>query len=310
MGECSAAALSDNSITCMNPLQQPDFRGVIALELRDGDPPRQAALRADAAGELATRLGRDLAKLAPAAGECDLALFAAHFDPAEVLRPGWPLHRRITELLQRAPGQAVFGQEQGPRIVGFGADPSGEVPQPLQCDATLAGGGLRVMPFILRGYAAASAGAELENVLLDRGMAAADAALALQDGLGARIEHVRYLSLHDLVAMSAMQYANVGLEALWTLLETALLEPDAEAWLDAGQEPLARYADGEVRIALFDPSAWRVRYAESVKDKAKLERGFAMFQARQRQFAAVLDAHGVPVRFVHCADGDPAECLR
>ena len=294
----------------MNPLDLFEFRGVIALELRDGDPPKQAALRADAAGELATLLGRDLAKLVPAAGECDLALFAAHFDPAEALRPGWPLHRRITELLQRAPGRSISGQEFGPRVVGFGADASGDVPQPLRCDPGLVGGGLRVMPFILRGKAAASAGSELENVLIDFGMAAADAALALQDGLGARIEHVRYLSLHDLLAMSAMQYANVGLEPLWTLLETALLEPDAEAWLDAGQEPLARYADSEVRIALFDPSAWCARYAASVKDEAKLERGFSMFQARQRQFAAVLEAHDVPVQFVHCADGTDADCLR
>lgn len=294
----------------MNSLDSSEFRGVIALELRDGDPPTQLALQADAAGELATQLGRDLAKLVPAAGACDLALFAAHFDPAEALRPGWPLHRRITELLQRAPGQAVAGQDWRPRIVGFGADASGEVPQPLRCDTDLLGGGLRVLPFVLRGQAATQAGEALEDLLLDRGMAAADAALALQEGLGARIEHVRYLSLHDLLAMSAMQYANVGLEPLWTLLETALLEADAEAWLDAGQEPLARYADGEVRIALFDPCAWRSRNAAGVEDEAKLERGFEMFQARQRQFAAVLEAHHVPVQFVHCAHADAADCLR
>ncbi|MEO5629310.1 MAG: hypothetical protein ABIQ62_06035 [Thermomonas sp.] len=294
----------------MNVLDTSEFRGVVALELRDGDPPTQLALQADAAGELATQLGRDLAKLVPTAGACDLALFAAHFDPAEALRPGWPLHRRITELLQRAPGQMVQATDWRPRIVGFGADALGNVPQPLRCDPGLLGGGLRVLPFVMRGEAAASAGVQLEDLLLDQGMAAADAALALQEGLGARIEHVRYLSLHDLLAMSAMQYANVGLEPLWTLLETALLEPDADAWLDAGQEPLARYADGEVRIALFDPSAWCERYAASVKDEAKLNRGFAMFQARQRQFAAVLEAHDVPVQFVHCADASDADCLR
>ena len=289
----------------MNPLDPPGFRGVIALELSDGIQPTRAALQADAAGELATQLGRDLAKLVPAVGQCDLALFAAHFDPAEALRPGWPLHRRVSELLERAPGQS-----QGSRIVGFGADASGDVPMPLQCELALAGGGLRVLPFVLRGDAAAVAGAQLEEMLLDRGMAAADTALALQEEFGARIEHVRYLSLHDLAAMIAMQYTNVGLEPLWTLLETALLEPHAEAWLDAGQEPLARYADGEVRIALFDPCAWRSRYAAGVEDEAKLERGFAMFQARQRQFSAVLDAHGVPVQFVHCADGSDTDCLR
>lgn len=184
-----------------------------------------------------------------------------------------------------------------------------DVPLPLQADANLAGGGLRILPFVLRGDAATEVGMQLEDLLLDRGMAAADTALALQDGLGAAIEHARYLSLHDLAAMIALQYQNVGLEPLWTLLETALLEPEAEAWLDAGPEPLARYGDGEVRIALVDPSAWRKRYASGESDGAKLERGFEHFQARQRQFAAVLEAHAVPVTFVHCADGQ-ADCLR
>ena len=194
-------------------------------------------------------------------------------------------------------------------MIGFGADAQGDVPMPLHCDPHLAGGGLRVLPFVLRGDAADDAGARLEDLLLDRGMAAADTALALQDGLGAQVEHARCLSLHDLAAMMALQYRNVGLEPLWSLLQVALLEPDAEAWLDAGPEPLARYGDGEVRIALLDPAAWRQRYAAGETDGARLDRGFDMFQARQRQFAAVLGAHGVPLQFVHCADGG-ADCLR
>ena len=277
------------------------FRGVIALELSAGEPPRSPALDAVRAGGLVERMGRDLAILVDGIRALDIVLLAAHFDPAEALRPGWPLHRRASELLQRAPGQA-----QGARMVGLGADAHGEVPQPLRCDPDLSGGGLRVLPFVLHGASAEFVGTQLEALLLDRGMAAADTALALQDGLGARIEHARYLSLHDLTAMIAMQYANVGLQPLWTLLETALLRPGAEAWLDAPREPLARFADGEVRIALFDPTAWQARYAPAEHEGLRLERGFEMFQARQRQFAAVLDAHGVPVQFVHCADGSNA----
>lgn len=288
----------------LTPAEPVIFRGVIALELRDGAPPRHAALAADEAGELVAMLGRDLAALVPSVRDCDLGLLAAHFDPAEALRPGWPLHRRASELLQRAPGRA-----QGARMVGFGADAARAVPLPLQCDPDLHGAGLRVLPFVLHGDAARQAGDALEDLLLDRGMAAADTALALQDGLGAQVEHARYLSLHDLAAMIALQYRNTGLEALWPLLETALLEPAAEAWLDAPPEPLARYADGEVRIALFDPVAWRTRNAADEADCAMLERGFAHFQARQRQFAAVLGAHGVPVQFAHCPDGSPG-CLR
>ena len=288
----------------LTPAEPAIFRGVIALELRDGTPPRHAALAAADAGELVAMLGRDLAALVPDVRDCDLGLLAAHFDPAEALRPGWPLHRRASELLQRAPGQA-----QGARMVGVGADAAGAVPMPLQCDPDLQGGGLRVLPFVLHGDAARQAGDALEDLLLDRGMAAADTALALQDGLGAQVEHARYLSLHDLAAMIALQYRNTGLGALWPLLETALLEPRAEAWLDAPPEPLARYGDGEVRIALMDPCAWRKRYADGVAEGAKLEHGFEMFQARQRQFAAILDAHGLSVQFVHCADGG-TDCLR
>ena len=283
---------------------EPIFHGVIALELRDGQPPREAALAVARAGDVAELLGRDLVALAPAAAGCDLALLGAHFDPAEALRPGWPVHRRVQELLQRAPGRG-----QGARAIGFGADAAGEVPLPLHCDPALAGGGLRVLPFVLQGEGIEAVATVLEAKLLDRGMASAGLALALQDGLGASIEHARLLSLHDLLAMTALQYENAGLAPLWTLLEAALLEPDAEAWLDRAPEPLARYGDGEVRIALMDPVAWHARNAPAEADAARLERGFALFQARQRQFAAVLGAHGIDVNFVHCADGKD-DCLR
>ena len=283
---------------------EPIFHGVIALELRDGQPPREAALAVARAGDVAELLGRDLVALAPAAAGCDLALLGAHFDPAEALRPGWPVHRRVQELLQRAPGRG-----QGARAIGFGADAAGEVPLPLHCDPALAGGGLRVLPFVLQGEGVEAVATVLEAELLDRGMASPGLALALQDGLGASIEHARLLSLHDLLAMTALQYENAGLAPLWTLLEAALLEPDAEAWLDSAPEPLARYGDGEVRIALMDPVAWHARNAPAEADAARLERGFALFQARQRQFAAVLGAHGIDVNFVHCADGKD-DCLR
>ena len=283
---------------------EPIFHGVIALELRDGQPPREAALAVARAGDVAELLGRDLVALAPAAAGCDLALLGAHFDPAEALRPGWPVHRRVQELLQRAPGRG-----EGARAIGFGADAAGEVPLPLHCDPALAGGGLRVLPFVLQGEGVEAVATVLEAELLDRGMASAGLALALQDGLGASIEHARLLSLHDLLAMTALQYENAGLAPLWTLLEAALLQPDADAWLDSAPEPLARYGDGEVRIALMDPVAWHARNAPAEADAARLERGFALFQARQRQFAAVLGAHGIDVNFVHCADGKD-DCLR
>ena len=279
--------------------------GVLALELAPGSDLARDALAQDAAGELAALLARDLAVLVGSAlgdgvRSLDLAFAAAHFDPAEALRPGWPLHRRLGELHARAPRAA-----QGARVIAFGADRDGAVPQPLRCDDGLRGGQLRVLPFLLAGEAQAvhAVASQLEALLLDRGMAQADTALYAQQAFGARIEHARYLTLHDLAAMTALQYRNQGLEALWGMIETALLAPGRDAELDALPEPLLRYADGEARIALFPPDAWRRRYApDAGVDPEKLARMYDLFQARQRQFAAVLQAHGIEVTFAHCTD--------
>lgn len=278
--------------------------GVFALELSGGGAPIRAALPQERTGELVELLARDLDKLVPGASALDLVFAAAHFDPAEVLRPGWPLHRRLDELRQRAPGR-----EQGPRVIAFGADREGAVPLPLAADAGLHGGQMRVLPFMLSGTPETVRALQesFEEVLLDRGMAAADTALLSQESFGARIEHARYLTVHDLTAIMAMQYQHQGLQPLWPVIETALLAPDQEEWLDAPPEPLLRYAGGEVQIALLDPGAWQQRNGQSATgDRQELERGYEYFQARQRQFAAVLEAHGIPVTFAYCSGNEEA----
>lgn len=273
--------------------------GVLALELSAGSTPVRAALPQAQASRLAELVARDLKQLVPGADALDLTLAAAHFDPAEALRPGWPLHRRLEELQARAPGRG-----EGPRVIVFGADAAGTVPLPLCADEGLRGGHMRVLPFLLNGAADAVAALQetFEEVLLDRGMAQADTALLAQQAFGAQIEHARFLTLHDLLAIIAMQYQHQGLQRLWPVIETALLEPQAEEWLDNPPEPLLRYADGEVQIALLEPAAWQQRHAGHVQgDAERLARAYEYFQARQRQVAAVLEAHGIPVTFAYCA---------
>ena len=271
--------------------------GVIALELAAGSTPQRAALSAAEASGLAEKLGRDLATHAPQVRDLDLVLAAAHFDPAEALRPGWSLHQRLRELHQRAPGRG-----EGARLIAFGADDTGDIPMPLQADDGLRGGLLRVVPFLLSGddHTVEAVGERLESVLLEAGMALADTALLAQTAFGAQIEHARYMTLHDLAAMTAMQYDHGGLGPLWPVIETALMAPTEEYWLDAVPEPLLRYAGGEVHIALFEPAAWRARYASHEATDERLERAYQHFQARQQQIAAVLEAHGIPVTFAHC----------
>jgi len=277
--------------------------GVLALELAGGTSPAHAALPPAQAGALAERVGRDLAQWVPQVRELELSLAAAHFDPAEVLRPGWPMHRRLDELRARAPGR-----DEGPRLLAFGADTKGEVPLPFQADPGLAGGNLRVLPFLLSGEPdkVAEVSAAMEDALLAQGMAQADTALLAQEAFGAQIEHARYLTVHDLAAMMSMQYDNQGLAALWPLLEAALLAPQASEWLADAPEPLLHYVDGEVRMALFDPAGWCAHYGQDRNDCEQLKHVYEQYLARQRQMAAVLEAHGIPVLYVHIEQGQDA----
>lgn len=290
-------------------------RGALALELVPGSAARRDTLPQRQAGALAALIARDLAAQHADAASLQLVTVAAHYDPVELLRPGWPLHRELEQLATHAPRNPSM-PDTGGRIIALGSH-DGNLPAVLTPSPDFAGGPLRLLPFLL-GTPMSSADAVIatrvrdafETNLLEHGMAAADTALAAQDAFGLRIEHARYLTLHDLAAMTALQYEHAGLAALWPLLETALLQPGGEQWLDAPPEPLLHYRDGEARIALFDPQAWRARYAAaSSDDHDRLQRDYAQFEARQRQFAAMLGAHGVPVTFVYCDGGIALEQL-
>ena len=275
--------------------------GALALELAPGSRPARTTLPQAEAGTLAAHMAEDLAAFVPEAAHMELATVGVHFDAVELLRPGWPLHERLAQLAERAPRGAGGG-----RVIAFGAHDAA-VPEGLAPDADFLGGPLRLVPFVLRSDddgLTTRVGERFERDLLERGMAGASTALAAQARFGLQVEHARYLTLHDLVAMIALQYEHAGLAPLWPLLEAALLAPTHEECLDAPPEPLVRYADGEARIALFSPDAWQARYAVRANDADQLERQFAHFQARQRQFAAVLGAHGVPVTFVQCNRGE------
>ncbi len=315
--------------------------GALALELAPGSLADRLALDQDAASELAGLIAADLAQHAPRVTALDLAVVAAHFDPVELLRPRWPVHAGLVELAARAPKPDISAlarphpdlprsSEPGPsmapprvpphagegakgQIVAFGAR-DGALPAALSPDANHVGGPLRLVPFALRGEAAllAEVAGVLEATLMETGMAGAATALAAQDGFGARFEHARYLTLHDLLALTAMQYGHANLGPLWPLIEAALLMPGREAWLDAPPEPLARQIDGEVRIALLDLDVWAdTGFAPKDTAAARLTRAYERFEMRQRQFAAVLRAHNIPVVFDHCPTGkDPRALLR
>jgi hypothetical protein len=288
--------------------------GALALELAPGTTCSRNVLTQSQAGALAAHIAADLARFDTQAASLQLTTVGAHYDAVEMLRPGWPLHHQLEQLAMRAPldsnpraGDSPVEMAVG-RIIAFGADDTC-LPHALMPSPDDYGGPLRLVPFVLSGDrdTLGVIGDVFERDLLERGMAGAATALAAQELFDLRIEHARYLTLHDLAAMMALQYQHAGLAPLWPLIETALLSPRSECWLDAPPEPLVHYADGEARIALFSPSAWAMRHAAgSSEDTQQLERRFEYFQARQRQLAAVLQAHAISVLFVQCDTADGA----
>lgn len=287
----------------LNPT--PCVRGALALERAPSEAPGVPALTQQQAGELAAMVARDLVTASTDAGDLDLCLVGAHYDPAELLRPGWPLHEELVQLSARAPGSA------GGRVIAFGTH-QGKLPGALAPAPAMAEGPMRLLPFVLTGQpdTMAAVAEVLERDLLEQGMADAGTALMAQEVFGLRLEHARYLTVHDLCALTALQYDHAGLSRVWRILEAALLAPDSEVWLDTLPEPLMRYVDGEVRIAMFTPDGWRRRYAEGEDDEARLAHGYRHFEARQRQITALLQAHAIPVTFAHCrTSADPLQEL-
>jgi hypothetical protein len=287
----------------MNPPMSLASHCFIALALEVAAAPERASVPRDAAEALARWVAIDLARLVPEAQGLDLALVGAHFDPAELLRPGWPLHATLDELARRAPPAPAA------RIIAFGMHEDALPLPALTPEPALFGGPLRLVPLSLRGNPELmhTVAALLEARLLDTGMAGASTALFAQDAFAARIEHARYLTVNDLCAMTAMQYEHAGLAPLWPVLEAALFESDDALWLDAAPEPLLRYVQREVRLARPVPAAWQAAgLSPAAVNADDMARAFAAHNARSRQFAAVLGAHGVATRWIDVAAGEDA----
>lgn len=282
--------------------------GALALELAPGTLASNLAMDQAHAAELVVLVAADLSRFVPAQAPLQLALLGAHVDPVELLRPGWPLHNTLAELAARAPGE-----HDGARMIAFGCHER-KLPAPLTPDADLVGGPLRLLPWLLRGprELIAPLAEQLENELLETGMAGAATALYAQQRFGAKVEHARYLTLHDLVAMMALQYEHANLAELWPVIEASLFEPDAERVIDAPPEPLLRMADSRVRMAMLDIDAWAdAGLAPEHTTPEQLAGNYDAFCVRQRQFEALLGAHRIAVEPVPCRVGtDPRELLR
>nr|WP_221444368.1 hypothetical protein [Rhodanobacter sp. MP7CTX1] len=268
---------------------------VLALERVAGDLPPRLSLSRDEAAELAELVAADLLGLVPQVAQARLALAGALFDPVELLRPGFPVWTTLDELARRVP------RGQLDNVVAFGSHEGRMPAQPLEPSPIFADGPMRLLPISLLAPEALAAelSEQLEIQLVGRGEAGALTSDWLMRTLGTRLEHVRYLSRNDLLALTCVQYEHVNLAPLWTLLEGALLTPYREESTMSARGLTLRYAHGNVLAQ--SPAQW---LAAQTEDHAERAHAFAGVVFELRQYAALLDAHQLPLLLQPVVDGE------
>jgi hypothetical protein len=267
---------------------------VLALELSAGDTPSRRTLSRDEAAELAALIAEDLHALVPQVAEARLALAGAWFDAVELLRPGFPVWATLDELARRVPRGHLEN------VVAFGTHEGHMPAQPLEPEAAFADGPMRLLPISLLApeALAESLSEKLEVELVGRGEAGARTADWLMRTLGVRLEHARYLSRNDLLALTCVQYEHVNLAPLWSLLEAALLTPYRPESTMSARGLALRYHDGKVEAQ--SPAEWLRSQLGELNQRAH---DFAGVVFELRQYAALLDAHHIPLVL---ADSEPA----
>ncbi|HQW81093.1 MAG: hypothetical protein IPF83_00530 [Rhodanobacteraceae bacterium] len=239
---------------------------VLAVELVPEGAPTMLCLPLESAHLLGAAIGNDLARLLPGIETMGLAVAAALYDQAQILRPGWPIHRELMRMHQQA-------QRGGwmPAITSFGASAGHMATPVLEPDPRLIGSPLLLVPFTLVGHRhdVEQISALMERDFEEKGLADSATSLFLNEAFSIRSEHARYLTGNDLCALAAMQYEHVGFAPIWSIIECALLSPerDEHAVLDGGVQ--LHYRGGQLVMSGDAASSC------------------------YRQAAAILSAHGI-----------------
>jgi hypothetical protein len=253
------------------------WMGVLALEPAEG---------------LNEAMGAQLARFLPREHEYGFVWSAAIYDPAQLLRRGFPLYQELANLF-------VAGQRHG---VDAGqcltlCELDGRMPTALlEPDPAMGGGTLYAIPLAITGSAEAIAAAseQLESVLYNEGLADAAVVYELHRDLAVAFEHVRLMSLLDLSAMMAAQLEHVGFGCAWQLIEELLYAqpPRAiEAMTPLGQS--LKLDDDAVWLA-FEPYSLHAR--QQPGDAAERLQAYVEKLHEFRQLQGLLAAHGIAVR--------------
>ncbi|GMU43555.1 MAG: hypothetical protein AMXMBFR25_15410 [Lysobacterales bacterium] len=266
--------------------------GVLALELVADKTPQRRLLQREVAEGLNDAMGTQLARFLPHEHQYGFAWSGALYDPAQLLRPGFPLHAELEHLFHA--GQR-HGLAAGHCLVL--CEREGRMPTArLEPDPELGAGSLFAIPIVLTGDAAAIAAANgpLEDALCEQGLADPAVVYELHRDLGVAFEHVRLMSLVDLAAMMAAQLEHVGLGCAWTLIEEALYGRPAR--MVETQTPLGQSLRLDDGVAWLGFRSYSLHAHRCDPADASALRTWLAHLHEFRQLQSLLGAHALVVR--------------
>lgn len=262
-----------------------------------------------ACDQLLSHLAADLARVFPEIERCDLAVAGALYDQTQIVRPGYPVHAALDDLLSPGPAAAAHGRK---RLAAAASD-DGAMPDPrLQPDRSNPPGLLLSLPLSVGGDPGLvePLAEAMEHRFLEQGQLSAHAARAVEAQFGIAVNHARFMTLTDLLALLRLQLEHFGFLPLWELLYAALTDAPGPVAAEARQGQCFEWREGAVHGAFQTFDQWAAHDPLSAGDGAdeSLAAGYAQWMREYRQYLTTLGAHAVPV-VQHAAslDGEALE---
>lgn len=264
---------------------------------------RPQPLDSAAAEQFVAHIGADLGALFPRIGRVSLGLTGALYDQAQILQPGWPVFRAMSDVFKRRQRSANRSDQtsavpaDAPSLMSVGTS-QGHMPvADLTPVADLPPGVLQLIPLQLSGDPADLAFFEeqMESRFMEEGQLSPQSARALEGAFAVTSAHARFLTLTDLMAMLKLQLEHFGFAVLWELLDAALEESSATGPL-SGNLGQQFHWDGQRVTAEFETfDYWANEGAGREVDTASLGEVYVAWTREYRQILVTLAAHGVDV---------------
>lgn len=217
-----------------------------------------------------------------------MVLPAGLYDLTEILRPGLPMVEMMLDLYRGS----LRGGPFTPQLLALGSS-GGRFALPALAPQRTPGAG----PLLLVPFALIAPGPEIDAInhlierdLLEKGKAALQTDRAIRQLFGVDPINLTYASFNDIAAMLKVQLEYVGFAPLWSLLESALYQPDTIKLVDteAGNRLITHAGVVLAPFQSFDDFS-----AKRNLTGATAVNAYAEWLKTQRQYLALLSAHGL-----------------